>query len=102
MHLSYGPVFFISFLSSLRVHWLTLGRHLLFCPLKYSLGGSISNSSEILPQREKGKYQDISDKGEGGGLCIHSHILWKFAAGLMKVTTRHEEETSPGRVLVFF
>lgn len=47
-------------------------------------------SSEILPQSGKGEYQDISNKGEGRGACSHAHILQKFAAGLMKVTTSHK------------
>ena len=50
-------------------------------------GGGSSGSSETLPQRGKGEYQDISHKGEGGDACSHAHILQKFAAGLMKVTT---------------
>ena len=45
--------------------------------------------------KETGKWQCIDDKGEGGGECSQAHILQKFAAGLMKVTTSHEEQTSP-------
>ena len=56
----------------------------IFCLLKYSLGGNISDSSELLPQRGKGDYHDISDKGEGGEARSHAqHILQKFAAGLV-------------------
>ena len=60
----------------------------------YSPGSRISDSSEIPPQREKGKYQDISDKGEGGGTGSHAHILQKFAAGLVKVTISHRHQSS--------
>ena len=42
---------------------------------------------------KRGKYQDISDKGERGGAFSHAHILQKFAAGLMKVTASHKEQT---------
>ena len=46
-------------------------------PTNYSPGGSISDSSEILPQRGKGKYQAVSPKGGGGGGCSHAHVLQK-------------------------
>ena len=42
------------------------------------------------PKEERRKYQDISEKDEGGGACSHAHILQKFAAGLMKVTMSHD------------
>ena len=29
-----------------------------------------------------------------GGACSHAYILQKFVAGLLKVTTSHEEQTS--------
>ena len=50
-------------------------------------GCRISASSEILPKEERG----ISgyDKGEGE---VH---FTKFAAGLLKVTLSHKEQTSP-------
>ena len=41
------------------------------------------------------------DKGEGEvhaahtHLTVHTHILQKFAADLLKVTTSHKEQTSP-------
>ena len=65
-----------------------------------SWGSRISDISEILPQRGKGKYQDICDKGEVGDVCRHVHIL-QNAATLMKVTTSCEEKTSPWRILCF-
>jgi len=68
----------------------------IFCPLHYSPGGSVSSSSEILPQGGMGSYLDLSDKGEAGGACSQAHILQKFAAGLMKVTTSHRHQ-SPSR-----
>ena len=69
-----------------------------------SLGGGISDSSERPLQRDRRGYyhQCICDKGEEWGACSHAHILQKFAAGLPKVTTTHEEQTSPWRILVFF
>ena len=63
-------------------------------PTNCCSGGSISDSSEILPQRGKGEYQDISHKGEGGGAGCHAHILQKFSAGLVKVTTSHRHQSS--------
>ena len=101
MHLSCGPAF-VSFLSSLRAHWPTLGRgcshrgpgQFLFSPFNYGPGGSISDSSQVLPQRGKGKYADISCTGEQGGAGSHAHILQKFAAGLMKATTCHKRQSS--------
>ena len=58
-----------------------------------SPGGSISESSKVLPQRGKGEYQDISQKGEVGGACSYAPILQKFAAGLMKGTTGHKHQS---------
>ena len=62
---------------------------------EFSQGGSISESSEIpcLTGREKCQY--INDLVEGGGTCKQAHILQKVAASLVKVTTSHEEQTSP-------
>ena len=99
---SYGPVFFVSFWSSLRAPQLTLGSgcthrrlwHLLFCPLNHSPGSNSSDSSEIPPQRGKGDYQGISDKGEGEDACSQAHISQKFAAGLMKFTSGHRPHSS--------
>ena len=78
-----------AFLSSLGAQWLTLESscshrrpwHLSFCPLTTA-------------QRGKGEYQDISHKGEGGGAGCHAHILQKFSAGLVKVTTSHRHQSS--------
>ena len=56
-------------------------------PTNYSPGGSVSELSEILPQRGKGEYQDSSHKG--GGTCSHAHILQKFSAGFVKLTASH-------------
>ena len=52
------------------------------------------DSSEILSQRGKGEYQDISHKDEGGGTCSCARILQKFASGLMKVRICHKHESS--------
>ena len=61
----------------------------------YSLGGSISDSSEILLQRGRGKCQYICSFGEGGGTCNQVHILQNLGASLVKVTAIHEEQMSP-------
>ena len=58
-------------------------------PTNYSPEGSILDSFEIVPQRGERDYQDISVNGEGGGACCRAHILQKFSAGLVKVTTSH-------------
>ena len=52
------------------------------------------------PEEAEGNIS-IYDKGEGE---VHAamHILQKFVAALGKVTTSHEEQTSPMKVLVFF
>ena len=68
----------------------------------YSWGGSISDSSEILLQRGRGVCWYICDYNEGGGTCHHAHILWEISAGLVKATASHEEQTSPGGILVLF
>ena len=34
-------------------------------------------------------------KGEEGGACSQAHISQKFAAGFVKITISHEEQTSP-------
>ena len=44
----------------------------------------------------------MCDKGEGGGANSQEHISQKFAAGPVKVTTSHKEQTSPQRILVLF
>ena len=45
-------------------------------------------------QRGKGGgNQDVM--GGGGGAFSHAHILQKFVAGLLMVTTSHKEQTSP-------
>ena len=36
------------------------------------------------PKEERGTYQDLTHKGDGGGACSHAYILQKFAAGLMR------------------
>ena len=51
-------------------------------------------SSEIPPQIKKGEYQDICDKGEGGGACSLTHISQKFDAGLLKVTDGDRHQSS--------
>ena len=98
IHLSSGPVFLF---LSLRAHWPALGSscsHMtvtsFILSINSSPGGSILDSSEIPPQREKGDYQDITYKGERGGACSHTRILQKFAAGLVKVATSHRHQSS--------
>ena len=54
----------------------------------YSLGDSISDSSEKLLQRSRVKGQCICDFGEGGIHAIE-HIF------LQKVSASHKEQTSP-------
>ena len=49
---------------------------------KNSLRGGMLDSSGISPQRGKEKYQDICDKGEGGGVCSHAHNSQKFVSVL--------------------
>ena len=44
----------------------------------------------------------VYDKHEGRGACSQRHVLQKFVPGLLKVTTHHKEQTSSGRILVFF
>lgn len=46
-------------------------------------------------KEERRKYQDVCDKGEGGDAGIYAYILQRFVAGFMKVTSSHEEQTSP-------
>ena len=38
-------------------------------------------------QRGKGKYQDMSNKGEGRDSCSHAHIFQKFASSPVRVNT---------------
>ena len=62
----------------------------------YSLGSSISESSEKLLHRVwVGGCPHIGDFGEGGGPCNPAGILQKFAARPVKVTVSHEEQMSP-------
>ena len=71
-----GPVFLSwvpSGLTGPTLEWLTLTSFVL--STRYSPEGSISASSEILPPGGKGNYQDVSDKGGGGGACSHARIL---------------------------
>ena len=46
------------------------------------------------PKEERGGYQDLSDKGDGGGACSQAHVLYKFAAGLVKVATSQRHQLS--------
>ena len=55
------------------------------CPLSYSPRGI---------KEERGEYQAINHKGEGGSAGSHAHILRKFAAGLVKVTASHRHQSS--------
>ena len=53
----------------------------------------ITVQAEIPPKEEKGGYQDII---KVRGRCMqHTHILQKFVADLLKVTTSPKEQTSP-------
>ena len=49
--------------------------------------------AEILPKEEKGEYRGMIKVR--GGCMQHTHILQKFVADLLKVPTRHKEQTSP-------
>ena len=60
-----------------------------------SLGGSISDSSEILLQRGKGESQCMCDFGGGKDTCTQAHKLQKFAASFLKVTSSHKEQMPP-------
>ena len=61
----------------------------------YSLGDSISVSSEKLLQRGRREGQYICDFGEGGVHAIEHIFLQKVSASLVKVTASHEEQMSP-------
>ena len=50
--------------------------------------------TEIPPQRGRGKYCHVDDKGEGE-VWAAMHTFYKFASVLVKFTTSHEEQTSP-------
>ena len=55
------------------------------------------------PKRQGVKDTRVSVKGEGEvPVATHTHILRKCAAGLLKVTASHKEQTSPRRISVFF
>ena len=58
----------------------------------YSLGDSISDSSEKLLQSGRGEGQYTCDFGERGVHAI-KHIF--FAEGFVRVTASHEEQMSP-------
>ena len=58
----------------------------------YSLGSSISESSEIPPKKEKGGYQDMT---KVRGRYNHTHNLQKLVVDLPKGTASHQEQTSP-------
>ena len=59
----------------------------------YSLGHSISDSSEKLLQRGRRESQYICDLGERGVCAIKNIFLHKVSAVLMKVSASHEEKT---------
>ena len=61
----------------------------------YSPGGSISESSEKLLQRGRGKVSVYVILVEGGAPCSEAGVLQNVPAGLVKVTASHEEQTSP-------
>ena len=78
---------------------LTLGGDCIHRWLWHSLSLT-TDWAEIPPKEEKGEYQDMI---KVRGRCMqHTHILQKFVADLLKVTTSHKEQTSPWRILVFF
>ena len=62
---------------------------------KNSPGVSILDNSEIPPQRCRGNNISVLDKSNRGGAYSHAYILQKFAAGFMKVTASHKEQTPP-------
>ena len=94
MHLSCGPCvvcFFPKFPRGSLAHpWGWLFSQMTFCFFHSTTAQEAVfqiDTSEILPQGEKGNIKTLSCKGEGGGAGSHAPILQKFAAGLVKVTT---------------
>ena len=61
----------------------------------HSLGGSISDSSELGLQRGRGEYQYVRDLGEGMLHATKHTFLQRVAAGVLKITTSHEAQMTP-------
>ena len=109
MHLSCGPTLFVSFLSSLRAHWPTLGSgcshrrqwHLLFCPPTTAQEAVFQSVLKYHPKEEKGDYQDKSHKVKGKVLAathtFYRRLLLVSCRLLLVIGITHHR-----RVLVFF
>ena len=67
----------------------------MFCQIKYFPGGSISESSAIPPLRGGGNIRVHVIKVKGEVHASIAHILHRFVASLMKVTTSHKEQILP-------
>ena len=91
--------FFPEFPQDSMVHpwrWLYSQMNMTFFVLLTTAQEAVFQISLNYHSKEAGgNYISVSDKGEGGVVYGHAHILQKFAAGLLKVTTSHEEQTSP-------
>ena len=67
----------------------------LFVFKKSSPGSGISDSSEIPLQRGKGNNIRVYVIKVRGEVHAGMHTFYKFAAGLLKVTISHKEQTLP-------
>ena len=75
------------------LHWLkTVASFVLFCFFLNSLehGSGVLDSPEILLQRGRGNNISVCVIKARGEVPAAKHTFYKFAAGLVKVTTSHE------------
>ena len=70
--------------------------------MKTMLGDSISDSSEKMLQRGRGKVSIHAIMVKNEYMQSSTYFLQKVVTSFVKVTASHEEQTSPERILVIF
>ena len=73
--LSCGPIFFVAFPPLGMTALEDDHDSVCFVCLTTAQVAVFQTALNIAPKRKRGEYQDISEKGEGGGACSHAHIL---------------------------